>query len=250
MVLNVHQVIDAQGTTIPNVYCSATDWHLYWIPSVRSVDARHMDMVRRTVKPYQCIPVLDSEGKRIPNLVIRRMDSGWIYYLSCQIHGTRYLRAIPYVHLVNARKWARQFIKLHRERHPNLVTQKERRDRLANYPISGLLKMYESVAAIQRAVDGKPSERTVHQNAVQLENVISKALDIPSESVGRQSITVLTTELAESYIAKTVAAVQGENHILKHRARVTAASTLRQAKSVFAKWAMAHYTRRLTLPES
>ncbi|NQT93328.1 MAG: tyrosine-type recombinase/integrase [Lentisphaerae bacterium] len=117
-----------------------------------------------------------------------------------------------------------------------------------SYPTIGrVFELYREAGEVQFALDGKPLPGTIANNIWALSHVVSQMTGV--SNVEEVSTRVLTPDLAERYVASVVATA-GQDEMLIHRRRVTASSTLRQAKSVFCKWALANYSRHVQLPDS
>jgi len=189
---------------------------------------------------YKLVPVTDSRNKRIPNLFKRNGT----YYLQATINGTRYLRSVPHDTQTEARSWVKAFIRTAKEARSDGLQALEDSKAKTAYPTLGrLFDLYIDASAKRRATeDGRPLESTVKRNIAQLRNVVSQATGLENGKVAEFSTEKLTDDLVDVYVQKVVEEA-GDNHLLQQKYRNTAASTLRQAKSVFAKWVVHYYSK-------
>jgi len=186
-------------------------------------------------------PVSDSRGKRVRNLFVR---NGNQYYFRGEFRGREFKRSCPYETQLEAARWVKKFRRALRAGQDPLAQEPTVR---AGAPSIGrLLELYDRAARRQYAIDGCPAPATARANARALLLVVGRALQ--TESPGLVNVTNLTRELAEEYIQITVEAV-GEDYEKRRRARLTAGSTLRQAKSVFTAWAVRYYGNHVSIPE-
>jgi integrase len=96
--------------------------------------------------------------------------------------------------------------------------------------------------------DGTPVVKTIENNIRMLRRVLEVATG--RQDVLSLNVSVLTDDLEAKY-REACAAGAGADEVRRHRARVSAASTLRQAKSVFARWCLAEYRAAgMQFPES
>ena len=191
---------------------------------------------------YKITPVLDSRDNPIPNLVTRN----GAYYVRATFRGKTILRKCPYQRKDQAVSWKNTFVKKQQQGGDQVLESS--RFRTAFTTVGKLLELYGTAAAHQYALDGKPKPATARKNMLQLANIIRQVEGV--KSVDKLSLEVITRELAGNYV-KAVVLAAGDNELLKERARITAASTLRQAKSLFCKWARTYYAdAALQLPPS
>jgi integrase len=181
-------------------------------------------------------PVLDSHGAHIPNLY-QRHDR---FYFLGQVAGRRYVRRIPHSTVVECRAWIKRFQKLALSRTDETCSSPGPAFK-ALRTAEDLAGAYRAAAAVHRALLDKPSVRTVEKNITSFFRIVGGA-GTELASVG----PVVATAYLSGQIEKA-----GVDHMRRHRARVSAGSTLRQAKSLFAKWALAQYAQdRMSLPPS
>ena len=194
------------------------------------------------IHKYALIQVTDRKGKKIPCLFTRAGK----FYLSKEIRRKRYLRSIPHDTVTEAANWIKQFTKAVLDGQNELIERSKAR---TAYPaIAQILSLYREAGAKQYAVDGKPAAKTVENNCGQLLNLIRKTSNIQNPAL--VSIDVLNKTTVEKYMTALIEQA-GKDELLKQRARVTAASTLRQAKSVFTRWALSYYEdNKMLIPES
>jgi len=187
---------------------------------------------------YKLVPVLGANKKPIRNLFTRN----GVYYLQAQIHGKRYLRAIPWQTKSQAAKWVREFIITAKAGRADLLEASKARSSYAT--IGALIDTYLMGAQEQYAIHGHPQPMTAKHNAHRLRYILRHA---GYSQVDRLSTQVLTRELAERHIAEAVRQA-GNDFQMQTRARVSACSSVNQAKSIFTKWAVSYYANRINLP--
>ena len=185
---------------------------------------------------YKLIPVTTSNGRKIKNLFTRN----GVYYISCEIKRKRFLRKSPYQTQTEAAAWVKKFM---REARENTANADHSRHRSAYPAIGRIIELYRAAAATQHAKTGSPLPHTVKQNINQLKNIVRRATG--ASNVDSLPATILTADLADQYFQ---AVVDPADYNTAHRARVSAASSLRQAKSIFARWALQYYDRHINLP--
>ena len=161
-----------------------------------------------------------------------------VYYLRAMVQGKRYLRSLDTADKVLAQSRARQMLGLLRAKRFDVLDQT--RARTAYATIGEIFRAFGEAALLRdlraRTIyDYKQSMRTI------LQEVTGRG------EVDEMPASVLTDELVRSYAAKRLAKVSGDP-LLEDRAKVSARSTLRQARSLFSRWAQEHY-RALKLPD-
>lgn len=191
---------------------------------------------------YSLVPVYNRIGDRVSNLFTRNGR----FYAQCQVRGRRHVRACPEEGRAAAVTWTKDFVRRVRSEDPRAIRETCTR---SPYPKLGqIVKVYQAAAERQYAIDGRPLPATVRANIRQLYNVVGHRHKAGRpEELGSE---VLSEDLAASFFEERVTAA-GADEMLKVRARVTAASTLRQAKCVFAKWVRPRYREAgMSLPAS
>ncbi len=99
--------------------------------------------------------------------------------------------------------------------------------------VGDVIDRYLELAEARRLRDGEPKERTAWNYVLQLQMVIRVGAGVKDPR--EQPISILTRDLVERFTAATVGAVESDE-TMKMRYRRTAASSLRQARSVLARW--------------
>jgi integrase len=181
---------------------------------------------------YLTQPVFDSKGHRIPNMVSRNGR----YYVSCEIGGKRYLRVSPYSQMTQSASWVKKFMQDARAGNWEKLDAAKSRSGIAT--LADIFKAYREAAVNQMAIDGKPTSKTVENNIGQICNIIRQVEG--GTKVDGLSSTILTKSLVERYFRLVVDQAGTDNDMIK-RKRVTAASSVRQAKSLFTRWARSWY---------
>jgi integrase len=179
--------------------------------------------------------VSDKTGMRVPHLVLR----GGRYYLDITIRKKRYLRRIEQDTLGAARATAAAMIRALRA---NPATTARIREESPS--IAALITHYRTAAEYRRSEKESPSVRSS-------ENCIASLLLVLKQGLGTDNpealnCSALTDELVHKYVKARVEAA-GQDLQLRQRARLSAASTMNQARAIFARWAMDHYRSRLVL---
>lgn len=191
---------------------------------------------------YSLRPVVDGHGNKISNLYKRN----GVYYLQAEVRRKRYCRASPFTSVTQSAKWARDFIRTAKAGRAEAMSALEASRARSAWPrIGRLFDVYREASVRQYAIDGKPAASTVRKNIAQVENLVRQVLG--ASNVAELLVDQLNAELVERYVEMAVAAA-GEDYRLQSRYRVTASSTVRQAKSLFTRWAMNYYRGRLDLP--
>jgi integrase len=185
-----------------------------------------------TVNKYVTSPVTDSKGNKIPNLVQRN----GAYYVSCQVGGKRFLRASPYDGMTQSAAWARKFIADAKAGRWEKLEASKLRTGIAS--LGDVFAAYRAAAVNQMAIDGKPGPRTVENNIGAL-GIILKAVH-GIEKPDAHTSSLLTRDLIEAYVRGKVESAGADNDRIR-RQRVSAASCVRQAKSLFTRWAKSWY---------
>ena len=188
---------------------------------------------------YKLEPVKDPRGRKIRNLYRRN----GVYYVQATVQGKRYLRSCPRRNLRDARRWVQQFIATAKEnRTDDLEASRVRRP----YPTVGrFIEVYREAAKQQFAIAGTPLPRTVNNNITLFRSIIGTVTG--SKHVNELNLAVVSGELAQKYLQMKVLTTEPVDYQMQHRARLSAASVLRQAKSLFAKWALRFYDGRVVL---
>ena len=179
--------------------------------------------------------VSDKTGKRIPHLVLR----GGRYYLDITIRKKRYLRRIEQDTLGAARATAAAMIRDLRA-NPSAVP----RMREESPSIAALITHYRTAAEYRRSEKESPSVRSSENCIASLILVLRQGLG--TDNPEALNCSALTDELVHKYVKARVEAA-GQDLQLRQRARLSAASTMNQARAIFARWAMDHYRSRLVL---
>lgn len=113
---------------------------------------------------------------------------------------------------------------------------RESKSRSSAPTVSEILKTYRAVAAAEYAAEGEPKPATVEDNARKLEAVARAATGEDDPRLDK-----LTQEIIEAWVTEFCNKYPAEQQC---RARVSAWSTLAQARSVWAKWAVKKYERK------
>ena len=190
---------------------------------------------------YQTLSVKDSHGKSIPNL----FERNGTYYIRARINGKSFLRASPYSTVTESRKWVERFIRTVKESRDISIMDEQ----LARKPFptfEAIFSLYREAGRKQFAIDGKPGERTIENNISSMRTILRATRK--TENLDALSITELNRELVENY-SEVMIAKAGKDELKILRARITAGSTLRQAKAIFTRWALGYYVGKLTLPD-
>ena len=180
--------------------------------------------------------VFDTKGRKIKNLVLR--DGR--YYLDATIKRRRYLRRIPQATLGEARAHAAAMIRALRQGGESAIT----RMREESPAIGSLINHYRTVAEYRRAEKDSPSIKT-SENCIGSLNIILREVH-GTESTEKLNCGVLTEDLIRKFMHRRVEAA-GPDMIARQRARLSAASTINQARAIFARWALEYYRTRIHL---
>jgi integrase len=198
---------------------------------------------------YKLVPVLDSRKKRIPGLYTRSDR----YYLRAQVKGRQRLLASPHDTKLYSMRWAKK--KRDELRHgieePAAAPAVAMADAPAKKPatIEALVDTYRKAAADRFATFGKPQPHTVAGNIRSLLIVVRQVNEVDEEQALKVRLGILDGNLVKAYVRKKVEQASSD-YTLQKRARVTATSTLTQARSVFAKWTRPYYQADdLVLPD-
>ena len=109
-------------------------------------------------------------------------------------------------------------------------------------PLQALYDRYETAA---RGITGI-SAATVHHNLNALKNIIAAVGPVPSP--GGATCSILTADLLETYKSRRLDSA-GADQLAQRTAKITANSTLRQARSLFAKKLGSDFYANLRLPD-
>lgn len=185
-----------------------------------------------TASKYLCTPVVDSKGVRIPNLVRRN----GAYYVQVTVKGKRFLRASPYDQLGQSATWCRKFCQEARAMRWEALEGVKAK---SAYPkLADVFTAYREAGRAQYLVDGKPAPTTIENNIGALRTIIQQTRSVLA--IDNLGVEDLTRELVIAYLDKTVSTA-GADLQMQRRRRVSAASTVRQAKSIFTRWARGYY---------
>lgn len=160
------------------------------------------------------------------------------YYLRAMVQGKRYLRSLDTADKTMAQSRARQMLGLLRAKRFDILDQT--RARTAYATIGDVFEAFGQAALLR---DLRP--RTIGDYKQSLRTILQEVTG--RGDVDGMPASVLTDELVRNYAAKRLAKVTGDP-LLEDRAKTSARSTLRQARSVFSKWAQENY-RALKLPD-
>jgi integrase len=177
--------------------------------------------------------VSDKKGNRIPHLVLR--DGR--YYLDITIRKKRYLRRIQQETLGDARATAAAMIRALRVAPESVAKLREE-----SPSISALVNHYRTAAEYRRAENESPSIRSSENCIGALMLVLRQGLNV--ENPEKQNCSVLNEDLIHRYIKARVDSA-GTDLIARQRARLSASSTVNQARALFARWAQDYYRKRI-----
>lgn len=163
-----------------------------------------------------------------------------IYYVRARVNGRYVYQSLCTGDQAVARARARTILDHARgERWGHVEDMKSRRPTAT---IGDVIDVYRELAARQRSETGKPRALTVTENVSKLLRLVKPY----SESDPRAALaTVLTREMLQQFVALRLEA--GRDNL--DRARTSAATVIRGARSVFARWALADMRQRLQLPD-
>jgi integrase len=180
--------------------------------------------------------VYDSKGRKIEHLTLR--DGR--YYVTCSIRGQRYCRRIPQDNLTAARDTAAAMIRSWRANGPKAVE----RMRSESPSVSSLLVHYRTAAEFRRAEKDSPSFRTSENCILSLLIMLREvhATTKPEEL----NCSAISESLIQKFIHARVTAA-GEDLLDRQRARLSATSTVNQARALFSRWAMDYYRNKIAL---
>jgi integrase len=179
--------------------------------------------------------VYDRKDRKIPHLVLR--DGR--YYLDITIRKKRYLRRIQQEVLGDARATAAAMIRALRAAPESVAKLREE-----SPSIAALVNHYRTAAEYRRAENDSPSVKSSENCIASLMLVIKQGLGV--ENPEKQNCSILNEDLIHKYI-KTRVDAAGDDLLRRQRARLSASSTVNQARALFSRWALDYYRKRLTL---
>jgi integrase len=179
--------------------------------------------------------VTDRDGNKVKNLIIRDGN----YYIDVTIRRKRYIRRVYQDSLGDARRAAAAMIRALRNDPAGLTRARSDVPRIA-----ALLNHYRAAAEFRRAAKESPSIKTSENCIGALLLVVSQGLG--ADSAEDQSVSVISDDLIRRYIKVRVEQA-GDDLNARERARLSAASTINQARAIFASWAMEYYRKHATL---
>lgn len=177
--------------------------------------------------------------------VVKRGD---IYYLRAVVNGRRISQSLQTRNKEEATKRARILLAAARRDKWELLDNVKARVARRYATVGELIAAYIEAAKVREIRSGSPRRATVRANINQLINILRKAKGV--EHVNDLQTDVLTRELLRQYVTIAMAAYTDKGNIILNRGRQTVFSSIRQAKSVVARWALEEYkSDGLTLPD-
>ena len=161
-----------------------------------------------------------------------------VYYLRAMVQGKRYLRSLDTGDKTTAQGRARQMLGLLRAKRFDILDQMRAR---TDYATIGEICAAFSDAAVLQDLRARTIEDYKGALRVVIQEVTGKS------NVETLPATVLTADLVRTFATKRAKAVTGDA-LLEDRARTSSRSTLRQARSIFSRWARENY-QALKLPD-
>jgi integrase len=161
-----------------------------------------------------------------------------VYYLRAQVQSKRYLWSLDTGDKATAQNRARQMLGLLRSKRFDILDQMRARSDYAT--IGEIFKAFGAAAVLQDL-----RARTIDDYKGALRVVIHEVTG--KGDVEAMPATVLTADLVRTFASKRLLTVKGDP-LLEDRTRKSSRSTLRQARSIFSKWARENY-QALKLPD-
>lgn len=178
---------------------------------------------------------------------------GTVYYLCRTVNRKRISQSLQTENRIEAEARARAILRaIDEDRWGELKGGVRARRDESEIPatIGEILRAYELAGRARRLAHGSPVSKTISANSAQLLNLVCKALSCDRERARQHTLSALTKDLSLEFAGAMMAAA-GPGEVGRVRARETVYSTLTQARSVFASWALADYAARgLVVPDS
>ena len=177
--------------------------------------------------------------------VVKRGD---IYYLRAVVNGRRISQSLQTRNKEEATIRARRLLAAARRDKWDVVDNMKSRVVRRYATIGELIAAYRVGAKKKEMRDGSPRPSTVRANVNQLSNILRKATDV--DNIESLCSDVLTRDLLDEYVDRTLANYTERGEIILDRGRQTTFSSIRQAKSVVTRWALEEYkSNGLNLPD-
>lgn len=189
------------------------------------------------MKSGDYVPATRRNGEEIPGLKIRN----GVFYSLFHCRGKNIRRRCPYSTLGEAEGWLAALKKEMLEGAPASQRFNTARIRTEWPTVKQVCDAYLAMVPARYAVKRKPAPVTARRNVGQLENILRELHNVKQTDGLRFGADLLDGRSAERFVVGRLAAAPAADKLLEQRARVTAASTLAQARSIFAKWTRPKY---------
>lgn len=188
----------------------------------------------------QYTAVFRANKTRIPYL-FRRLGS---FYSLIPVNGKNVRRKCPHATAGRAEKWVNDL----RAKLLNLEPTVRMR---SEWPtVKDVCDAYMEAVPARYAVKKKPSLKTARTNCWMFRRLVADLHGVENPDGLRVGPDLLTDQSTSRFMAQRLKAVGHNDALLENRARVSSASALAQARSLFAKWTKPQYRAvGLRLPE-
>ena len=202
--------------------------------------------MKTTEKTQNYVPATRRNGDEIDGLKIRN----GVFYSLFHCRGKNIRRRCPYTAMGDAEGWLADLKKEMLEGAPASQRFNTARIRSEWPTVEEVCQAYLAMVPGRYAVRRKPHPTTAKRNVWQFENLLRELHGTENVKTLRFGPDLLNGRSVEKFMVSRMTAAGPKDKLLEQRARITAGSTMAQARSLFSKWTRPQYKEAgITLPQ-